>query len=271
MKLLLDYQNGNDLFNLYKRKFNIEYYIQHSEDKKGTKNQKLKILSFWHPIIDLYKYAIINKDRGLELNIQKYFIFPSFRFIKYADQIDQQTVLFPTEFYNSSFDIVATYIQTNEEDYYQKFETFVGLIYFSESYNEEHKQFYKQNTLEAIWRNITLLVEHNRGDKILRYWASAHQHFRFNFSYPKPEYDAENKEKQDSIERRNKIKNYRHLFLQFHFVLGAYLMHKKNYKTLREVWFFTQSQPPDYVLMPQTMDSIFRYYFYGIYQISDIF
>jgi Ca2+/Na+ antiporter len=244
LKLLLQYQNGKDLFRLYLSRLKIDFYLKNRERKKGIAKQKNKILEYWHPIIDLFLFSINNKDRKLENDILDFFIYKVFNFIKYSDQGGRKTVLFPTELYNSTFDIIYTYIKNNERDYYQNIEAFVGSIYFTENFGKLKPQYFHLDTLIAIWRNLVLIVEHQRGDKIIDYWRSAHQYCSFNLEIHRVEFDDNFKETEKSIDKRTKIKKFREAFIQLHTVLGAYLMHKKDYKTLKEIWFFTQSQPP---------------------------
>jgi hypothetical protein len=261
LQLLLKYQNGKDLFEWYLKRFNIDFYIEHREKKKRIKREKRKILKYWHAIIDIFLFSIRNNDRKLEYDIRDFYIYKVFNFIKFSDQKDIENVLFPSELYNSTFDIIYTYIKSGERDYYQNIEIFVGSIYFSESFGKLTPHYFHQDTLTAIWRNLVLLVEHERGDKIVNYWRASHQYFRFNLDIPRTEYDDNIKETEASIEKRNKIIKYRDAFIQLHTVLGAYLMYKRDCKTLNEIWFFTQSQPPVYVLLPQTPGSIFNYFF----------
>lgn len=261
MRLFLQYQNGKELFQLYLSRLKIDYYLENTDKKNEIAKQKKKILSYWHPIIDIFLYSIRNNDRELETNIRDLFIYKAFGFFKFSEQADKEIVLFPPQLYNSSFDIIYTYVKSDEKDYYQNFESFVGSIYFSNTFGKHTPQYFHQDTLVAIWRNLVLLIEHDRGDKIINFWKASHQYFSFNLEIPRTEYDDNFQEIKESIENRNKILKYRDAFIQLHTVLGAYLMYKKNCKALKEIWFFTQSQPPVYVLIPQTSDSIFNYFF----------
>ena len=260
LRLLLKYQNGKDLFRLYLTRLKVEYYIKHSDKKKGINRQKRKILKYWHPIIDIFLYAIRNNDNKLDNDIRAFFIYKVFNFIKYSDQKDIENVLFPTELYNSTYDIIYSYIKHGERDYYQNIELFVGSVFFSESYGISAPQYSHHETLTAIWRNLVLLIEHERRDKIIRYWGSAHQYFGQNLELQRVEYDDDYNETDSSIKNRIKVEKYRDDFIQLHTALGAYLMYKRDCKTLKEIWFYTQSQPPVYVLLPQTMDNIIKYF-----------
>lgn len=258
---LLEYQSPLILFQSLNRNLNLDFSLKEKKSELLIKKRKKEILKLWHPIIDLYKYSIVNNDKKLEGEIRFNFIYPIFDFIKNIEQREVELIKFPSEFYNSTYDIIATYLNNYNTDYYSNVEVFVGELYFPDSSEENVKQFYHEDTLVQIWRNLTLLIEHDRGDKIVRYWGNASQHFDFYLRLPSSEYDENYVETEDSVAKRNKIEKNRKLFLQFHTVLGAYLMHKTSFNTLNKTWCFTQSQPPRYSLMPNSMGEIFAYYF----------
>ncbi len=267
IRLLLTYLSGKDLFSFYSKRLDIADISKYQGKQKLIRKKKLEILNIWHSIVDLYVYAITGRDRKLQEDIRQKFIANAFAFIKYADQRGQEIVLFPTEMYNSTYDIIATFIRNKDDHYHQNIEFFVGNAFFTGDY--ENKQFLHQQTYQGIWNNLFLLVENDRDDKIYRYWESAHQYCRYNLETLRVQYNDDFEETNESKEFRNKLAAHKTSFVQLHTFLGAYLMYKKRYKALFRVWFFTQSQPPSYVLVPDTMAEIFKLYF--SYLGSDVF
>jgi hypothetical protein len=261
LQLLLSYQNGKDLFKLYSDKLKIDSLFNPNSKSKLIKKRKKLLMQYWYPIIDLSLYAIKNIDRKLENDIRVFYIYKVFSFYKHVEQKDIENIQFPPELYNSAFDIIYTYIKINERDYCQNIEVFIGSIYFTQSYSNSHPQYFHQDTIHAIWRNIVLLIENERSDKIIQFWQSSHQYFEFNLKIPVTDYDENYNETESSIEQRNKVIKYREAFIQLHTAIGAYLYYKRALNTVREIWFFTQSQPPVYVLLPQYPDDIFYYFF----------
>jgi hypothetical protein len=63
----------------------------------------------------------------------------------------------------------------------------------------------------------------------------------------------------DQINEREKERNY---FLELHYALGGLLLYRRQYKTLKYVFEYTQSQPPRYVLLPVSMTVIFTWFEY---------
>jgi hypothetical protein len=259
IRLLLTYQSGKELFHLYRRRLNITNYEQYKGKPKLIKRKKSQILGAWHSVIDLYCYAIAGRDRKLQEDIRINVIASAFHFIKYVEQKDQEVVLFPTEMYNSTYDIIATFIRNKDDNYYQNIEFFVGSAFFSSDH--ENRQFLHQQTFQALWSNLFLLIENDRDDKVVRHWENAHQYCRFNLEILQIQRNEKYEETEESKEYRKKLNTHKSVYIQIYTVLGAYLMHKKKYKTLYKVWFFTQSQPPSYVLVVQTMADIFQQYF----------
>lgn len=270
MQLFLKYQNGKDLFQLYLNRLNIEYYLKNDLKKDEIAIKKELILSYWHPIIDIFIYSIRNNDRALENNIRDLFIYRTFAFLRYKDQKSEENVQYPPEIYNRTFDIVTTYLKVNEEFYYQPFESFIGSVYFTENYGNNKPQFLHQESYYAIWRNIVAVIEYNRIDKVIEFWHNSHQYCDFHLTVPYPSHDNNFNETLESIDQRNKFSLNKEAFIQLQTALGAYLMYKHQYKALKEIWFFTQSQPPRYILLPQTTQSIFELFFtffgYEFYQ-----
>src|SRR5690606_15400920 len=62
---------------------------------------------------------------------------------------------------------------------------------------------------------------------------------------------------QEQVENR---KAERNRFLEFHYALGGLLLYRKQYKTLTYLFEYSQSQPPKYVLLPETTTEIFHWF-----------
>src|SRR5690606_6754603 len=196
IKLLLTYQSGKELFRLYSRRLDITDFTKYVDKPKIIKKKKQEILNGWHSVIDLYNYSITGRDRKLQEEIRQKFIASAFVFIKYADQKGQEIAVFPTEMYNSTYDIIATFIRNKDDHYHQNIEFFVGSAFFSGDYN--NKQFLHQQTYQAIWNNIFLLIENDTDDKITRYWESAHQYCRYNLETLRVQYNKDFDETEES-------------------------------------------------------------------------
>ena len=72
-----------------------------------------------------------------------------------------------------------------------------------------------------------------------------------------PEYGENGITNQEEID---KVEKERKRFLEFNYALGGLLYYKDKYNTLKYILSFSQSQPPSYPLLPQTMDEIFYWF-----------
>lgn len=50
-------------------------------------------------------------------------------------------------------------------------------------------------------------------------------------------------------------------FIEFHYALGGLLTYKSRYSCIKRLFNYTQSQPPKYELLPETMREVFSFYF----------
>ena len=111
-----------------------------------------------------------------------------------------------------------------------------------------------ETTYIWLWRNINLIYE--KPKLIRRFWANSHQYFMFQLDYVREEFDYAKGEvlNQEEVKFRQ-VERKR--FLEFHFALGGLLLYKNQYSTLEYIFNYSQSSPPNYVLLPQTMTEIF--------------
>lgn len=101
-----------------------------------------------------------------------------------------------------------------------------------------------EDTWQIIWYFVTQVVDAGNEKWFLSYWTFAEQFYRF---YLEDRYDSD-----ASVSKQKSI------FKQFHLALGAYLWHKGKYNLLKQILYFTQTLPPSYPLMDNTLIEIFN-------------
>lgn len=101
-----------------------------------------------------------------------------------------------------------------------------------------------EDTWQIIWYFVTQVVDAGNAEWFLSYWTFAEQFYRF---YLEDRYDVD-----ASVSKQKSI------FKQFHLALGAYLWHKGKYNLLKQILYFTQTLPPSYPLMDNTLIEIFN-------------
>ena len=117
-------------------------------------------------------------------------------------------------------------------------------------------------TYRILWKNLRLQLYYNRDEWIMAYWKTASQKFEFFMNEISAfEIDEEtNKHYTDQqVEDRNK---QRLKFEEFHVMLCAMLLQQGKYGLLEQMLFYTQSQPPNYPLVPSDLAHILHLFGY---------
>ncbi|MDT0293972.1 hypothetical protein ACFQ3R_11325 [Mesonia ostreae] len=112
-----------------------------------------------------------------------------------------------------------------------------------------------KTTYSWLWRNLITSSDYKY--LISNYWSSASQYFNYSLSGVMPEYGENGITNQEEID---KVEIERKRFLEFNYALGGLVYYKDKYNTLKYILSFSQSQPPSYPLLPQTMDEIFYWF-----------
>ncbi|MXO03319.1 hypothetical protein [Flavobacterium sp. HBTb2-11-1] len=113
-----------------------------------------------------------------------------------------------------------------------------------------------EDTYNWIWQNLYIICDNDKFIKM--YWANVNQYFDFRLKYITPEYDKNHTLINDEAIKAKEIE--RNNFLEFHFALGGLLLYRNQYETIKYIFQFTQSQPPKYVLLPESMTMIFNWF-----------
>ena len=118
-----------------------------------------------------------------------------------------------------------------------------------------------EETYSWLWRNIYTICDNPRLVKM--FWANSSQYFDFRLQTVIPDHVSQNGEivvaNQEQVVKHNEE---RKRFLEFHFALGGLLLYKKQYKTINYLFEYSQSQPPNYPLLPETTTEIFQWFEY---------
>lgn len=101
-----------------------------------------------------------------------------------------------------------------------------------------------EDTWQIIWYFVTQVVDAGNEEWFLSYWTFAEQFYRFYF--------------EDRYDIDASVSKQKSIFKQFHLALGAYLWHKGKYNLLKQILYFTQTLPPSYPLMDNTLIEIFN-------------
>lgn len=122
-----------------------------------------------------------------------------------------------------------------------------------------------QNTYRTIWTCLNQQLFYKRSEWIIKYWNAANSllllhlaDFQLNeriyVSYtPSGQAVADSK----MVELRQKERKE---FKEFHIALGGLLLFRKEHELLNQILYYTNSQPPHYVLIPGSLAEIIPLY-----------
>ena len=117
-----------------------------------------------------------------------------------------------------------------------------------------------ETTYSWIWNNLILAIKYERDDYVIYHWENAFQYIRHSLNYITPNYSNKTYEITNQKEINERLPERRR-FLEFHYALGGLLLYKRRYNCIKRAFTYTQSIPPQYELLPNSMDEIFDLYF----------
>jgi hypothetical protein len=116
-----------------------------------------------------------------------------------------------------------------------------------------------EETYNWLWRNIYNICDNPRLIKM--FWSNSSQYFDYRLQGVIPDYSSQNGElvinNKEQVDTRNDERNR---FLEFHYALGGLMLYRKQYKAINYLFEYSQSHPPKYVLLPETMTQIFSWF-----------
>lgn len=192
-------------------------------------------------------YAIKQQDIHLQKSLLDFYYK---QFQHYRNKEEE----YPFDLYNINYEIIETSVnQQNLKLKALEHRASSGDWLIGESF-----QFSKilPNTFKWLWRNLVLLS--SKPTLMNNYWSTASQYFNYSLRMVTPEYNSGYAIiNQEEI---NQVNEERKKFLELNYALGGLLYFNKNYDSLKYILTFSQSQPAEYPLLPNTMDEIFSWF-----------
>jgi hypothetical protein len=226
----------------------LKYLISKYDNEKEENQAKTYLLK---TINEFAIFAIEKQDIHLQESLLGFYFK---QFHRFKENFDQDVgPEFPIDLCNVTNEIIETSISNqNKKLKALEHRASSGTWLFGESF-----KFAKisKSTYVWLWRN--LVTSSNHKNLIGNYWSSASQYLNYSLSGITPEYDENRISNQPEIE---KVEIERNRFLEFNYALGGLIYYKDEYNTLKYILSFSQSQPPSYPLLPQTMDEIFYWF-----------
>lgn len=244
-------------FFLYVRKILIYYtpskFIQFLRNKHGKSKNELK---YFEALSDILLLSIKEQQRNISSSLSDFF-HSAFRTER--EKFKGEPVVYPDLYYEVVYkSIEELAILKEKRNYALEYRT-VGSIWLL---GELHGQEISEKTYSWIWSNLLLAVQYQQDGMIIYHWETAHQFYSYSLPYIHEHYDYSSENFQVSNQDVvNKRISERERFIEFHYALGGLLVYKNRYDCLDRMFSHTNSQPPKYVLLPESMDEIFKFYF----------
>ncbi|MDR3704493.1 MAG: hypothetical protein P4L28_01120 [Paludibacteraceae bacterium] len=217
-----------------------------------NKTHKLSKKKLYFDAISKLLYYSINKaDEDLARTLMQFYYDA---FISFRKDKEGQIIEYPQEFYNSFFE--ANELICNRKR--KTFSLFNNSALFDLFLDQYQKTVVSAKTYNFLWRLIIQSVLYDKDDVIIAYWGKAHQLCDFYMQNPNAVYnDKYEIQNQAEIDKKQRERND---FIEFHYALGGLLMYKQKYNTIKELMYYTQSIPPRYVLVPESMEEVINRY-----------
>lgn len=222
--------------------------IRHNKKHEQNDNE------FFRAIADVLYFSIKNQNEKISKTISD-FMYGAFK--KVRDNNQNKEVIYPSIYYDLVYKTIEELaFQKNKRLTFLEHRTAGSVWLLGEFGNTK----VSEDTYIWIWRNILLAIKYQREDYIIYHWETAYQYSRqsLDYIYPKHSNNTFEITNQNEIDVRIADKKR---FLEFHYALGGLLLYKKHYNCIKRAFTYTQSIPPQYELLPDTMNEVFGLYF----------
>jgi hypothetical protein len=236
----------------------LKYYTPYSMIPyliKGHDTSKSEI-KFFPALADLLLLSIRKQQTNISRTLSDFF-YSAFRSVR--EKPDNIPVIYPDQYYDTVYRAIEELsILKEKRNYLLEHRTSGGIWLLGEMQGKE----ISEKTYLWLWRNLLLAIRYNQDDLIVNHWETCHQYYSYSLPYIHKEYDNTTTSFQVSNQTEvDKRLSERKKFIEFHYALGGLLTYKNRYSCIKRLFSYTQSQPPKYELLPESMQEIFSFYF----------
>jgi hypothetical protein len=222
---------------------------------KGHDTSKSEI-KFFPALADLLLLSIRKQQTNISRTLSDFF-YSAFRSVR--EKPDNIPVIYPDQYYDTVYRAIEELsILKEKRNYLLEHRTSGGIWLLGEMQGKE----ISEKTYLWLWRNLLLAIRYNQDDLIVNHWETCHQYYSYSLPYIHKDYDNTTTSFQVSNQTEvDKRLSERKKFIEFHYALGGLLTYKNRYSCIKRLFSYTQSQPPKYELLPESMQEIFSFYF----------
>ena len=211
---------------------------------------------YFESLADILLQSIKRQNKTLALTLSNFF-YSAFRLER--EKFKNKPVVYPEIYYEVVYKLIEELAILKEKRNYQLENRTAGSLWLL---GELQDNQISDRTYIWLWRNLRLVIRYLQEDMIISHWENAYQFYAFSLPYihENRAYSSEGFQVKNSEEVNNR-KLQRERFIEFHYALGGLLVYEKMYTCIKRLFNHTNSEPPKYELLPESMHEIFKFYF----------
>lgn len=248
---------GIVFFFLFVRKILIYYTpskLLNFLKSRNDKSMRESNLSYLYAMSDLLYFSIKNQNEKI---VELIWVYISKLFREFHDSSSDSKIIFPNAYYEVNSRTIEELANIKSNRFSFLTQSTAGNTWMLGS--SVHKGI-STTTYDWIWKNLRMILDYDRNEFVVYHWENASRYFGRSLNHIPPNISklslkATNQKEIAEREAERKI------FLNFHYALGGLLLYKRKYELIYKMFRFTQSEPPEYLLLPKRMDQVFDTYF----------
>lgn len=207
-------------------------------------------------------YAIKNGEEHLQKTLLNFY-YKEFRNVRLnterGKEKEKEEVVFPTELYFLIYNVIDSSLTLNKQ-YLSAIENRAvsGKWLFGEMGETVNLS---EQTYMWLWRYVILMRNNNK--MLSSLWTTSNQVLGYQMKMPTPTYAYNIVNSESIVENKDDISRIsiqRKRFKEFFIGLGGLMLSQKNYFFIKYMFTFSQSTPPSYYLLPNSINEIFEWY-----------
>lgn len=207
-------------------------------------------------INEIALYAIKKQDEHIQIDLLQFY--SNFLYTFRKEHISNEGIEYPADFYSIIHRLNYECLNVENKNLLAIEHRAVSGDWLLP--NDFAKKTISKLTYFWLWRNVITI--YNNTNFIRMFWENSFQYYKYELESIYPEnYDLATAKysNEDEIKKREKEQE---LFLEFHYAVGGLMLYSSNYTSIKGFFNFTQSLPPEYVLLPNNMSEIFKKFDY---------
>ena len=220
--------------------------IQYLSEQHRTRNRIDHV-----PVLrDILIVSIKKENTNHCLKLEKFF---QDLFAEYRLRNDKVNLEYPDDYHETIYKVVELMARDETKRHIDLEYGTAGAKWFLSGIGNRQ---ISDHTYRNIWRVLLLSVRFKRDDFVLLHWATFHQKLMFG-----PRIHGHlNLSVDDEKNEITAFTDFKERVFEFHYALGGLLLFNERFNCIRQIFNYTQSQPADHTLLPNSIHEIIKFY-----------